>query len=459
MPEARACDTPSTGLNGSTEEKRAGAATEHSKPMQSRTPDLRAALIAVTTLFFAWGFITSMIDPLIPSVRAVFSLTNTQSMLTQFAFFLAYGVVSLPGAALVARLGYSRSVICALAAMLAGCLIVPVATQVEHYSLVLLALFVIASGITVLQVAANPLAAALGAPERSHLRLTLSQAFNSLGTVIGPYLGSMLMLRGGMFDSQGVKATTAELRAVSLRNIDTSFLLIAALIGALALFFWSFRRRFAVAPPPAQAEDSVLAALRSPWAILGAGAIFLYVGAEVSIGSNLINFLHQGDVLGVPHEKAGKLVSVYWLGAMVGRFAGSALLAKFRAVRLLSLNAFVAAVLCLAVSQGAGVFAAACALAVGLCNSIMFPNIFTLTLERSSASAAATSGLLCMAIVGGAVLPPATGRIADAITGSAGLHAAFLLPMTAYVLICGFALTAARARVVAVGDAAGDAAH
>ena len=429
--------------------------------MPSTKRDLTAALAAVTTLFFAWGFITSMIDPLIPSVRAVFSLTYAESMLTQFAFFLAYGVVSLPAAALVARLGYSRSVICALLAMIAGCLIVPLATKVYHYELVLVALFVIAGGITVLQVAANPLAAALGAPERSHLRLTLSQAFNSLGTVIGPYLGATLMLRGGLFaSSSGAAAGTvdaATLRSESLRNIDTSFLLIAGLIGALALFIWSFRRRLAIATPPAQAEDSVTGALRSRWAVLGAGSIFLYVGAEVSVGSNLINFLHQSDVLDVTQERAGKLVSLYWLGAMVGRFAGSALLARFRAVRLLSVNAFVAAVLCLAVSQGAGVFAAGCALAIGLFNSIMFPNIFTLTLERSTASAAATSGLLCMAIVGGAILPPATGLIADYITGSAGLHTAFLLPMVAYALICGFAMTAARARVSTVGETAGNA--
>ena len=248
---------------------------------------------------------------------------------------------------------------------------------------------------------------------------------------------------------------TATLRSESLRNIDTSFLLIAGLIGALALFIWSFRRRLAIATPPAQAQDSVTGALRSRWAVLGAGAIFLYVGAEVSVGSNLINFLHQSDVLDLTQERAGKLVSVYWLGAMVGRFAGSALLARFRAVRLLSVNAFVAAVLCLAVSQGAGVFAAGCALAIGLFNSIMFPNIFTLTLERSTASPAATSGLLCMAIVGGAVLPPATGLIADYITGSAGLHSAFMLPMVAYALICGFAVTSARARVSPVGETAG----
>jgi MFS transporter, FHS family, L-fucose permease len=428
--------------------------------MTSTKRDLTAALAAVTTLFFAWGFITSMIDPLIPSVRAIFSLSYTQSMLTQFAFFMAYGLVSLPGVALVARLGYGRAVLVALVAMVAGCLIIPMSTRMDHYEGVLAGLFVIASGITVLQVAANPLAAALGPPERSHLRLTLSQAFNSLGTVIGPYVGATLLLHGGVFDSaEGATASAAQ-RAASLNSVGTSFLLVAGLIAALAFFIWSFRRHLAAAPPPAQADDTVVAALRSPWALLGAGAIFLYVGAEVSVGSTLINFLHQPDVLGVTPEEGGKLVSRYWLGAMIGRFAGSVLLARIRAFRLLSINAFVAAVLCLLVSQGSGQFAAVCAIAIGLFNSIMFPTIFTLTLERSTASAAATSGLLCTAIVGGAVLPPATGKIADTIGGSVGLHSAFMLPMVAYALICVFAVSAARARVAPVGAApAGSAAH
>jgi FHS family L-fucose permease-like MFS transporter len=462
--------------------------------MQASKTDLRAAFIAVTTLFFAWGFITAMIDPLIPSVKAIFSLSYTQATLTQFAFFMAYGVVSLPGAALVSRVGYGTAVLYALAAMIAGCLIMPMATYAEHYELVLVALFVIASGITVLQVAANPLAAALGPPERSHFRLTLSQAFNSLGTVIAPWIGSRLMLRGGVFaDGQG--AHSAAVRAESLRSIDTSFLMIAVMIGLLALFIWRSRARFSLAPAagaepdaadaadaadavraprgadraaaPAdgaaasrdgsgsRAPDSVFHALRSPWALIGGAAIFLYVGAEVSIGSIMINFLHQGDVLGVSFDEAGQLLSLYWLGAMVGRFVGSVLLTRLRAVRLLTVAALIAAVLCLTVSQGSGLAAAVCAIAVGLVNSIMFPNIFTLTLERSTASAAATSGLLCMAIVGGAVLPPVTGRIAD----SAGLHAAFLVPMTAYVLISLFAMAAARARVLVVNAPAGEMAH
>jgi MFS transporter, FHS family, L-fucose permease len=417
--------------------------------------NLRAAFIAVTTLFFAWGFITAMIDPLIPSVRAIFSLSYTQSMLTQFAFFMSYGIVSLPGATLVARAGYGRSILLALTAMIAGCLFMPVATYLQRYELVLVALFVIGSGITVLQLAANPLAAVLGAPERSHYRLTLSQSFNSLGTVISPYLGSMLLLRGGVFASNGAAVDDAG-RAASLHNIDTGFLSIAAMLVLLLVFIWrSSNRLNNSAPPPAPAHDSVLGALKSRWALLGAAAIFLYVGAEVSIGSALTNFLHQPDMLDVTLDRAGQISSVYWLGAMIGRFAGSVLLTRVRATLLLSLAAAFAAVLCLCVNQGTGMTAAACALAIGLCNSIMFPTIFTLTLERSSASAAGTSGLLCMAIIGGALLPQVAGRVADA----SGLHAAFLVPMAAYIVITVFAMSAAKARVFVVGQPAGSVAH
>jgi FHS family L-fucose permease-like MFS transporter len=417
--------------------------------------NLRAAFVAVTTLFFAWGFITAMIDPLIPSVKAIFKLSYTEMMLTPFAFFISYGVASLPGAALVARVGYGRSILIALGAMIVGCLVIPVATAVQRYELVLVALFILGSGITVLQLAANPLAAVLGPPERSHFRLTFSQAFNSLGTVIAPYLGSMLMLRGGVFEAGATAADAAAGREASLRNIDTSFLLIAVMIALLAVFIWRFASRInQSAPPPAPAHDSVLHALQSRWALLGAAAIFLYVGAEVSIGGMMANFLHQPEVLDVTIDRAGQLTSLYWMGAMIGRFVGSVLLTRFRATLLLSLAAAVAAALCLSVSQGAGLVAAGCAIAVGLFNSIMFPTIFTLTLERSSASAAATSGLLCMAIIGGAILPQLAGRIADA----AGLHVMFLLPMVAYAAISLFAITAAKARITSQA-ASGVAAH
>jgi FHS family L-fucose permease-like MFS transporter len=378
-------------------------------------------------------------------------------MLTQFAFFMAYGIVSLPAAALVARLGYPRSIILALGIMIAGCLCIPLATHEDTFALVLAALFIIASGITILQVAANPLAALLGPAQRSHFRLTLSQAFNSLGTAIAPYLASSVILTGGMFAVQGGMAVTGAQRTESLRHIDFAFLVIAALIGLLALFIWSVRARLSVASAGGQPGHggSLTQALGSGWAVLGAAAIFLYVGAEVSIGSTMTNFLHRADVFDVTLERAGKMLSLYWGGAMVGRFIGSALLTRVRASWLLCAAAAAAALLCLTVTRAPGEFAGWAALSIGMFNSIMFPVIFTLTLERSTASGAATSGLLCMAIVGGAVLPPLVGKFADV----AGLRAAYVVPLIAYACISAFAAVATRARAGGRLPAATDVAH
>jgi MFS transporter, FHS family, L-fucose permease len=406
----------------------------------------RAAFVSITTLFFAWGFITATVDPLIAALKSIYSLSYAEVMLTQFAFFMAYGVVSLPAAPLVRRLGYARAIVLALAIMIAGCIVVPIATHLDTFAIVLVALFIIASGITILQVAANPLAAALGPPARSHFRLTLSQAFNSLGTAIAPYLASSVLLAGGIFAASATSPVTLAQRAESLRHIDFAFFVIAALAALLALFIWSMRARLRSAAP-LQAEDaSVVRALRSPWALLGAAAIFLYVGAEVSIGSLMTNFLHQQDVFGVSLAQAGKLVSIYWSAAMVGRFIGSALLRRVSAGRLLGAAAVCAALLCLTVRLTPGSAAGVAALAVGLMNSIMFPVIFTLTLERSRASQAATSGLLCMAIVGGAFLPRLAGHIADL----SGLRAAYIVPLLAYLCISAFGFAAARSAPPAV---------
>jgi FHS family L-fucose permease-like MFS transporter len=419
---------------------------------------MRAGFATVTTLFFMWGFITVSIDPLIAALKAIFELNYAQAMLTQFAFFMAYFVVSLPAAALIARLGNSRSIMFALGVMVVGCLIIPAATYFDTYTLVLVALFVIASGITILQVAANPLAAALGPPERSHFRLTFSQAFNSLGTWVAPQLVSGVILAGGIFAVTHGATVTAELRDESFRRIDTVFFALAGALVLLALFIFAFRRLLDVAKPvDAGQQPSVATALKSNWAIFGACAIFLYVGAEVSIGSAMTNFLHEPDMLNISLEEAGKMVSYYWGGAMVGRLIGSGLLflVKQRAPWLLAVFALGAATLCLAVTQLTGATAAYLALSIGLFNSIMFPVIFTMTLERSSASPAATSGLLCLAIVGGAILPYAYGHIAD----SAGLHAAYVLPAVAYLLIVVFAVAATRARTYAHGAATATAGH
>ncbi|MEL1249286.1 MFS transporter [Aurantiacibacter gilvus] len=429
---------------------------------------VRTAFIAVTTLFFAWGFITSLIDPLVAAVKGIFTLSNLQAQLSASAFFIAYGFVSFPAAALISRLRAARAILLALAMMIAGCLVMLVAANLAEYMLVLLGLFVLASGITVLQVAANPLAANLGSPEGSHFRLTLSQTFNSFGTFIGPFIGAVLFLEG-VEVAEGA-AITPEARDAALAGIDKAYFWICGLLALLLIFFFFSRKtvsRAAPAAPPARGTTTMLRdTLSSRWALFGALAIFLYVGAEVAIGTQLALFLNSGDIWGssdaafsvpflgtamgsdgvpgVSLQEAGKAVSFYWGGAMVGRAVGSVLLARFRAAPLLFAFTAIAALMCLYVVLVGGVGAGFVALAIGLFNSIMFPVIFTLTLERSSASAEATSGLLCTAIVGGAVVPPLAGTIAD----GAGLAMAFLAPAACYVMLCAFAFTAGRTNTV-----------
>ncbi|MDH7972822.1 glucose/galactose MFS transporter [Sphingomonas sp. AR_OL41] len=411
------------------------------------------AFACVTTLFFAWGFITSLIDPLVAAVKGIFSLSDVEAQLSASAFFIAYGVVSLPAAALLARRKSVVTVLIALMLMIAGCVLMLVASNLAIYELVLFGLFVLASGITILQVAANPLAAALGRPDRSHLRLTLSQAFNSLGTFIGPYLGASLFLKG--VEIKQDEQLSATVRASALTGIDFAFLSIAVLIALLALFIWFARRLISAATltTPARASSGGIAAIlieatSSRWALLGGAAIFLYVGAEVAIGTQMALFLHSDAVLGVPLEQAGKMVSLYWGGAMVGRLIGSALLARVPAPALLATFASIACAICLFVFAMGGSAGGYAALTIGLFNSIMFPVIFTLTLERSSVSEAATSGFLCFSIVGGAAMPLLVGLV----SGATSYTTAFAVPAICYALLLGFALAARR--VVAVRGAA-----
>jgi len=319
---------------------------------------------------------------------------------------------------------------------------------------VLLALFVIASGVTLLQVAANPLVAELGARKSSHFRLNFSQAFNSLGTTIGPWLGSHVLLTGGVFAAGAV--VTVATRNESLRSIDAGFLAMGAFFALLAAFIFTARKKINAAAPAAVAGASPLAAFGSPWALFGALAIFIYVGSEVAIGSMLTNFLNSEGILNIPLEEAGKMVAFYWGGAMIGRFAGSALLTRVPAGVLLAVCTVCAGLLCAVVTQTGGTTAAYAALSIGLFNSIMFPTIFTLTLERSSAPAAATSGLLVFGIIGGAVLPLVAGQIADAAGGV--LTPAFYVPLLGYVALTVFAIAAARTPV-RNGDGAAPAPH
>ena len=412
--------------------------------MPASVPRFSPALLSVTTLFFAWGFIASNNDPLIATLRASFNLSFTEAMMTQLVFFAAYGIVSLPAAALLNRLGAVRAILLALATMMLGCLLVRSVTVYQHYALILAALFVLGMGITTLQVAANPLAAALGPKESSHFRLTFAQAFNSFGVVLGVNFGSKIMLGEEVLSAGHGPIADPVARAEALAAVGHAFLLIAGLLLLLMLFILATRRTIEAASSalPLGGGGSVMDALRSRWAVAGALAIGIYVGAEVSIGSIMINFLNQPAILDVSLESAGfYLANIYWMGALIGRFLGSWLLTRIRATLLLAMAAVVASGLCLIVVGSSGALAATAALAVGLFNSIMFPTIFTITLERSGASQSATSGLLCVAIVGGAILPYAVGRLADA----SGLGLAFALPMLAYMLIAAFAVAANRA--------------
>jgi MFS transporter, FHS family, L-fucose permease len=400
------------------------------------------AFAAVTSLFFAWGFITSNNDPLIVALRAAFSLSYSEALLTQIVFFLAYGLLSLPAAWLSSRIGTVDTILGALALMACGCLAVVASTNADAFWPILASLFVLAAGFTALQVAANPLAAELGPPERSHFRLNFAQAFNSLGVVLGVHFGSIVMLAGPVALPQSVR------RSALLSAVDQAFLIMAALLAALLLLFLVLRKFLAkVVPGRPHVPARMFEALGSRWAIFGAIAIGLYVGAEVSIGSIMINFLNQPQVLGLPLETSGEyLANFYWGGALIGRLLGTLLLTRIRAAHLLAICALVATFLCAAVVTNDGPVSGYAALAIGLFNSIMFPTIFTITLERSGVSPSATSGLLCLAIFGGAMLPITVGATADRF----GLGAAFVVPLAAYAVIACFAVAARKSERLAI---------
>lgn len=428
------------------------------------------AYAAVTTLFFAWGFITSLIDPLVAAVKGIFSLTDVQAQLSAFAFFIAYGVMSFPAAALLSRYKSVPTIMIALTTMIGGCLLMLIAANIQNYTLVLGGLFVLAGGITALQVAANPLAAALGAPEGSHFRLTFSQAFNSFGTFIGPIIGASLFLNG-IEVKPGMEVTEAA-RSEALAGIDAAYFWLSGMIAALLVFFFLSRKIVGEAAPDASSEiaqrgviSMLIEATQSKWALLGGMAIFLYVGAEVAIGTQMAFFLNSDSIWGqsdaafhfpliswlftsdgipgISLQEAAAITAIYWGGAMVGRLIGSALLAKVNAALLLAVFTGGAALMCLYVFSVGGVSAGFVALAIGLFNSIMFPVIFSLTLERSTASSEATSGFLCTAIIGGAFVPLLVGLV----SGHSNYITAFIVPAACYVILCWFALSARKVQV------------
>lgn len=440
----------------------------------------------VMGLFFIFGGITSLNDVIIPKLKELFTLSYTQALLVQFCFFTAYLVIGIPGAALVKRIGYMRGAVAGLLIMMVGCLLFIPASQNATYALFLLALFVLASGVVIVQVVANPLISLLGKPETAHSRLTFAQAFNSLGTTVFPIAGSILIL-GSLASVTAADLSGAELdayRTAESQAIVNGYVGIAIALAIVAAAVWMFRNRLkqeivtderalvtparyglglalviggAVLATQGQAVIGLILILLAPvlWLFdndllrrkrfsFGAMCIFLYVGAEVAIGSLIVNYLMQDHVLGLEEQAAGKLIGLYWGGAMVGRFIGSALLRVVSPGKILA-SVSVGAITLIALSVStSGAVAGYSLLAVGLMNSIMFPTIFSLACERLGARAADGSGIINVAIFGGAVIPLITGIIADT-TGSLGT--AFLLPAVCYAIIAAFGLYARRPAV------------
>lgn len=400
----------------------AGASTsaeptvEHQPPASSNHYGF--ALTSLTTLFFMWGFITCLNDILIPYLKGAFDLSYTQAMLIQFCFFGAYFIVSIPAGSLVAKIGYQRGIVAGLSIAALGCLLFYPAAVIEVYALFLFALFVLASGITILQVSANPYVSALGPAQTASSRLTMTQAFNSLGTTVAPFFGAMLIFSG------------AEHEVVSDASaVQFPYLLLTAALLILAVVF--AKLSLPELGKTTQTQSSFAQAWQHRHLRLGAIAIFLYVGAEVAIGSFLVNFLNEPHIAGMSEAEASQYIAYYWGGAMLGRFIGAIVMQHIAAGKVLFFNATMAIVLVGLAVVSEGTLAMWSILAVGLFNSIMFPTIFSLAISGLGHDASRGSGILCLAIVGGAIVPLLQGVLADSL----GLQLAFVLPAVCYFYI------------------------
>ena len=378
------------------------------------------AFIAMTCLFFFWGFITVLNDILIPFLKESFDLNYTQAMLVQFCFFGAYFIVSPFAGKLIDKVGYQQGIVMGLLTTAAGCILFYPSASLHMYSLFLFAFFVLASGITILQVAANPYVAALGPETTAASRLNLAQAANSLGTTVGPIIGAALILGAVAADASAVQGP---------------YLMIAGLLVAAALVF-----RFIKLPVLAHVEAAGEESDGNIWEhrplVLGALAIFLYVGGEVSIGSFLVNYFSDPSIAGMSTADAGEMVAYYWGAAMIGRLVGAALMNYIAATKYLAVNALIAIIMIIVSMNSTGDVAMWSILAVGFFNSIMFPTIFTLAVKGLGSMTSKGSGLVCQAIVGGALIPLVQGVAADSI----GIQLSFIVPMLCYIYIGWYAL-------------------
>ncbi len=399
-------------------------------------------LAMVVASFFLFGGITNLNDILVPKLKGLFSLNYGQAMMIQFAFFTSYAIVSIPAGNLVAKIGYFRAIVVGFALMAGACLLFLPAAHTGVFVTFLGALFLLGGGITLLQVAVNPLITSLGPAESMHSRLTFAQFFNSLGVFLMIKFGASVILGASAKTDPATLSGAAldRFRVSESAVISNAYIGIAVILVLVAIVFWLQRRAI-----PTHAAEKVnfiksLGLLRRPRLAFGVACIFVYVGAEVGCASVTVNYLEQKDVLGVDARTAGDLLSYYWLGAMIGRLCGGFLLRLTAPGKLLTIFAVTAAALVAISFASHGAVAAYSLIAVGLANSIMFPTIFSLAVEGLGDRAPEGSGLLCTAIVGGAIIPELIGRIADATS----LKTALLVPIVCYLVIASFGWFARR---------------
>jgi FHS family L-fucose permease-like MFS transporter len=438
--------------------------------------DNRAMSVA-TALFFMVGFLTCLNDVIIPHLKSIFALNYAEAMLVQVAFFTSYFVFSYPGGALVDKYGYKKTMVIGLLIMALGAAGFIPAASLALFPVFLAALIVLAAGMTVVQVAVNPYVTVIGPPRTASSRLNLAQAFNSVGTFIAPFFGSVLILRNAVpviEQSKLVSMTDVAQQAYRAAQASTVRLpyigiALALVLLAVALAVIKLKPQTGMTDLTQDFRPGAFAEALSkpdtiwnhPWLLAGALGIFVYVGAEVTIGSLLVSYMGLPDIAGLNESIAAKFLMVYWGGAMIGRFIGSAVLQRVRTGTLLGLLAIVACGLTITsmLSHGSGGVVTLPAmhigsmhwqmfmpksvamwtlLLVGLCNSIMFPSIFTLGIQDLGPLTSKGSSLMIAAILGGAVIPYATGRLADHI----GLHPAFIIPAICYVYIAIFGIVA-----------------
>jgi FHS family L-fucose permease-like MFS transporter len=409
------------------------------------------AMSMVTTLFFMWAFLTELNDILIPHLQSIFDLNYTKSMMVQLVFFTGYAIFAVPSGKLVEWVGYKRTMVLGLAIMAAGSLLMLPAASAASFPLFLGAELVLAAGITALQVAANPYVSILGPPAGASSRLNLTQAFNSLGATIAPYFGSLVILSAEPMAMEKLRSLSPQLRTAyqthEAASVKLPYLGIAITLVALATVIGFFKL-----PEITPEED--LSAVKDSHAtgiarlmqhrqlLFGVIAIFVYVGAEVSIGSFLVKYFHQPEIANTTDKAGGKLVTLYWGSMMVGRFIGAWLLQRMKPGRLLAIVASGALILVAISMLTNGYLAVGSILLVGLFNSIMFPTIFTLAIAGLGPLTGEGSGWLITAIVGGAIIPELQGIIADKV----GIHHAFVLPLFCYLYIAYFGMVGSKVR-------------